>query len=150
MAQYLTKEGLEKLKGELNQLKSVKRKEIAETLKHTASFGDLKENFAYHQAKDDQAFLEGRILELEDIIGDAKIIEKKNTGTVQVGSTVTLSYGQGKQTFQIVGREEANPLQGRISLESPLGKAILGKSAGDIVYLETAEGKTQYKIIKVG
>ncbi len=147
--QYLTKEGLEKVKKELDHLKSVKRKEIAQTLQHTASFGDLKENFAYHQAKDDQAFLEGRILELEGIIREAKIIEKKNTGSVQVGSKVTLYTGGAKQAFQIVGKAEANPLEGRISFESPLGRAIFGKSAGDTVEFQTAEGQTKYKIIKI-
>jgi transcription elongation factor GreA len=149
MAQYLTKQGLEKLKKELEYLKNVKRKEIAKTLEHTASFGDLKENFAYHQAKDDQAFLEGRILELEGIIREVKIIGEKKSDVVQLGSRVTLEGGGEKQTFQILGREEANPSEGRISFESPLGQAIFGKSEGDRVELATVEGKRKYKIVKI-
>lgn len=152
MPKYLTKEGFEKLKKELNFLKTVKRKEIAERIKHTASFGDLSENFAYHQAKEDQAFLQGRILELESILREAKIIEELKKGSerkVQVGSIITLSSNGNKQKFQIVGSEEADPLKGKISNQSPLGKSLLGKSLLDKIIVETPEGKVQYKIIKI-
>lgn len=149
MANYLTKEGLEKLKAELEHLKTVKRRELAETLKHAVSFGDLRENFGYQQAKEEQMYLEKRIRELEDTVKNAKVIEKTKTGKVQLGSTVTLLTGKEKHTFQIVGSEEANPLQGRISLESPLGQAILGKKEGTKAEVETAEGKTEYKIVRV-
>ncbi len=152
MARYLTKEGFEELKKELEYLKTTKRKEIAEKIKHAASFGDLKENFAYHQAKEDQAFLQGKILELEAIIRDAKIIEKVKEGNqdrVQVGSVVTLSSNGNKQRFQIVGPEEANPMKEKISLASPLGKSVLGKAISEMVLVETPGGKMKYKIIKI-
>jgi len=149
MVKYLTQEGLEKLKKELNYLKEVKRKEIAERLRYTASFGDLTENFAYQQAKEDQAFLEGRILELEAIIRQAKVIEKKEVGKVQIGSMVIVSSDNKKEKFQIVESEEANPLEGKISFQSPLGKALLGKSVGDVIKIKTLEGESQYKILKI-
>jgi transcription elongation factor GreA len=149
MTQYLTKEGLKKVKKELDYLKKVKRKEIAETLKQAASFGDLSENFAYQQAKEDQAMLEKRILELEDIIRSSKIIEKKSSGKVEIGSVVTVSLGKEKQVFQIVGSKEANPLEGKISLESPLGQALFGKVVGNEVEIELPAGKTKYKIVKI-
>ena len=149
MAQYLTKEGLSKIKKELEYLKNVKRKEIAETLQIAASFGDLKENFAYHQAKDEQAFLEGRILELEGKVRDSQIIEKQSSDKAQIGSVVELSAGKKNQKFQIVGREEADPTKDKISFESPLGEALLGKSLGDKVEIDSADGKINYKIVKI-
>lgn len=151
MKKYITLEGLEKLKKELNYLKQVKRKEIAERLKQAIAFGDLSENFAYHETKEAQGFLEGRILELEGIIRSAKIIKKqKQTDKAQVGSTVLLiDFNNEKQKFQIVGLEEANILKGKISFESPLGQAILGKSEGDRIKIKAPEGEIQYKILKV-
>ena len=149
MSNYLTKEGLEKRKKELEYLKTTKRRELAETLNHAASFGDLRENFGYQQAKDEQGFLEQKIRELEAKIKSAQIIENKKSDKVQVGSMVTVKVGKEQQTFQIVGREEANPLQGRISLESPLGQMLLGKSEGAKLRVETQKGKTEYKIVKV-
>ena len=151
MEKYLTPEGLEKLKKELNYLKQVKRKEIAERLKQAIAFGDLSENFAYHETKEAQGFLEGRILELEGIIRSAKIIEKqKQTGRAQVGSTVLLiDTNNEKQKFKIVGSEEADILKGKISFESPLGQAILGKSEGDRIKIKAPEGEIQYKILKI-
>jgi len=148
---YLTPEGLEKLKKELNYLKTVKRKEIAERLKRTASFGDLSENAAFHEAKDAQAFLEGRILELEKIVKNAKVLELKKNGKIQIGSQVQLKNKEDKQIFKfkIVGESETNPLQGKISYESPLGKALLGKLEGDRVKIESPEGKIEYKVLKV-
>ncbi|MEK7519524.1 MAG: transcription elongation factor GreA [Patescibacteria group bacterium] len=154
MQRYLTSEGFEQFKKELKHLKTIGRKEIAERIKHAASFGDLKENFAYHQAKEDQAFLEGKILELTSIIREAKIIEKPKNGEekdkVQIGSIVTISSNGSKQKFQIVGPEEANPLKEKISMQSPLGKAVLGKSLLEDFTVETPEGKVQYKIIEIG
>lgn len=152
MIRHLTKEGFEGLKEELKHLKTVKRKEIAEKIKHAASFGDLKENFAYHQAKEDQAFLQGKILELEAIIREAKIIERPKEGSqgkVQVGSIVTISSNGLKQRFQIVGPEEANPMKEKISFTSPLGKSVLGKVTSEMVSVETPGGKMKYKIIKI-
>jgi len=149
MTKYLTPEGLKKLKKELNYLKKVKRKEIAERLRHTASFGDLSENFAYHQAKEDQAFVNGRILELEEIIRSAKVVEKKGTEKVQIGSTVTVSSDDKKEKFQIVDPQETDPAKGKISYQSSLGNALLERSVGEKVKIETPEGKIQYEILKI-
>ena len=151
MPSYLTPEGLEKLKKELNYLKTVKRKEIAESIKYAASFGDRSENFAYQQAKEDQSFLERRILELENIIRNVKVIKKEKTGKVQIGSMVTIVSLDNKKTekFQIVGPEEVDLKEGRISFESPLGKALLGEYIGVKIKVETLEGKIQYKILKI-
>ena len=153
---YITPEGLEKLKKELDHLKKVKRKEIAERLKHTASMGDLTENAAYHEAKEAQGFLEGKILELEDLIKNAEVIKKEpKTDWIQVGSLVSLvpaekkSFFQKPDKFQIVGVAEANPIEGKISIESPLGKALLNKPKGAVVEVETPQGKVKYKIAKI-
>ena len=150
MSKYLTREGLKKIKKELDYLKGTKRKEIAKRLRKVASFGDLSENFAYQQAKEDQMFLEKRILELEKIISEAKIVEKKQTDKIEVGSTVFLVSEEGKEEkFQIVGAEESNPLEGKISAQSPLGKAILGKKTEEKVKIDTPEGKKEYTIKKI-
>lgn len=151
MKKYLTPEGLEKLKKKLNYLKKVKRKEIAERLKRTASFGDLSENAAYQEAKEAQAFLEGEILELEDIIRSAKVAEKKTNGKIEVGSRVWIRSDNDKKIlkFKIVGLLEANPSDGKISYESPLGEALFGQSKGGIAEIKTQEGKIKYKILKI-
>lgn len=147
---YITQEGLEKLKKELNDLKTIKRKEIAGRLKEAISFGDLSENFAYQQAKEDQNFLEGRILELENIIKQAQIIKKtKQTNKVQVGSQILVECKKEKEKFQIVGSEETDPEKNKISFESPLGKAFLNKLVGEIIEVETPSGKISYKILKI-
>jgi len=158
MPKYLTKESLEKFKKELDYLKTEKRKEIAEKLKVAISFGDLSENAAYHQAKEEQSFLEGRILEFEDLVKNAEIIEKNHhTGWVQVGSVVFLHNLAEKkglfkkpEKFEIVGATEADPLAGKISSESPIGKALMNKPKGAIVEIETPRGKVKYKIAKIG
>ena len=147
--EYLTFEGLEKLKKELEYLKTVKRKEIAQRLEKCLAFGDLTENAEYSEAKEAQAFLEGRILELEDLIRNAVIIDEKQKGSVQIGSTVLVSTDEKKEKFKIVGAEEANPLEGKISSDSPLGKTLLNKSKGAIVEVDTPQGKIQYKILKI-
>lgn len=147
----LTKKGLEKLKKELKYLKKVKRKEIAERLKQTASFGDLSENAAYQEAKEAQAFIEGKILELEKIIALAEIIKPKRNGKIEIGSKVSLKLLESGEefNFQIVGEAEADPLSGKISYKSPLGKKLLGKREGDLVKIETELGKKEYKILKI-
>ena len=151
MSKYLTPEGLEKIKKELDYLKNVKRKEIAQRLKRTASMGDLSENAAYHEAKEAQGFLEGRILELERLIKEAKVVKKNDrTGWVQIGSTVLLNSDDNKkEKFKIVGTVEADPLNGKISMDSPLGKALLDKPKGAVVTVKTPNGKIKYKIIKI-
>ena len=149
MVKYFTLEGLEKLKKELKQLKTVERKKIAEKLNYAASFGDLKENAAYDEARDAQGFLEGRILELEDIIRQAEIIKKKSSGKVQIGSVVLVSSNKQKEKFQIVGPEEVDVLGGKISHQSPLGKLLLEKVKGDKVIIKTLDNEIEYKILKV-
>lgn len=156
MAKYLTPEGLEKLKKELDYLKNVKRKEIARRLKRTSSLGDLTENAAYQEAKEAQAFLEGRILELEKVIKEAKVVKKNGSDWVQIGSTVLLSSDNNKkptvhtqEKFKIVGTAEADPINGKISVESPLGRALLDKPEGAVVTVETPNGKVKYKIIEI-
>jgi transcription elongation factor GreA len=150
MPKKLTPEAYEKLKKELEYLKTEGRREIAERLKHTASFGDLSENFAYQQAREDQQMLEMRIAELEAILNDAIIITKrKNKKVVDVGSLVTLLFDGKEQKFQIVEPEEANPTERKISFKSPLGQAIFGKKPGEETIVETPNGKIKCKILKI-
>jgi transcription elongation factor GreA len=147
--QYLTPEGLEKLKKELKYLENDKRKEIAELINHTAAFGDLKENAAYDEAKDAQGFLERRIIDLRDIISSAKLIDKSNKTNIQVGSVVILSANNKKEQYHIVGPAEVDVFKGKISYESPLGSLILNKNRGDTIVLKTPAGKTIYKILEI-
>jgi len=146
----LTLEGLEKLKKELDFLKNTKRPEIAQRLKEAIAFGDLSENAAYHEAKEAQGFLEGRILELEKVVRSAKIIQKSPQNKyVQLGSSVSLILNGEKTEMEIVGPREANPLEGRISAESPVGQAILGKRKGEKGIVKMGENQTQYQIIEI-
>lgn len=149
MAKHLTQEGLEKLKKELEHLKTVDRKEVQLRIRQSAAFGDLKENAGYHAAKNDQSFIEGRILQLEDIISQAQVIEKPKGGGVGIGSVVCLKSKDGDDKYQIVEPEEADILTGKISLKSSLGQALLGKKQGDIVKFQTPGGVQEYKIISV-
>lgn len=146
---YITQEGLDKLKQELEKLRKEERIKVAEELKTAISFGDLSENAAYDDAKENQAQLEARIIELEKIIHNAKIIKHDKKGWVEVGSMVTLSDGQAQNTYQIVGEEEANPLENRISFKSPLGSAIMNKPEGSKIKIQTAKGFIEYKILKI-
>jgi transcription elongation factor GreA len=149
---YLTKEKLEELKKELEHLKSEGRKEIARQLKTAKEYGDLSENAEYSQAKDDQAILEIRISELEDMIRNAIIIEtgsKKEKDKVSVGSKVVLKKDNKNYEYLIVGEAEADPSSGKISNNSPLGKVLLGKKVGDEVVVEAPMGKIKYKILKI-
>jgi transcription elongation factor GreA len=150
MPKKLTREMYEKLKKELEYLKTEGRMKIAERIRHAASFGDLSENFAYQQAKEEQGFLERRIAELESILNDAVIIsEKTNKKVVDIGSIVTILFDGKEQKFQIVEPEEANPTEGKISFKSPLGQGIFGKKVGEEVIVETAGGKMKCKILKI-
>ena len=136
------KNGLEELK--------VKRQEIAKRIEEAKALGDLSENTEYLQAKDAQSFNEGKILELEEILRDAVLIDKSGTNArVSIGDTVEVRGGGEKQVFTIVGSEEANPAQGRISNESPLGHAFLGREPGETIEVETPRGKAAYKIISI-
>lgn len=151
MKKYLTPEGLEKLKKELVYLKNVKRREITERLEKSLAFGDLTENAEYQEAKEAQAFVEGRILELEDLINNAVVASpQKNTRVAQVGSTVLVSAGGfKKEKFKIVGAEEADPLVGKISADSPIGRALLDQPEGIAIVVETPQGRKRYKILKI-
>ncbi len=153
-ATLLTKEGLEKLKEELHTLKTVKRKEVADRIKEAISFGDLSENSEYDEAKNEQAFVEGRILELEEKIKNAKIISGSAaaSNSVQLGTTVHLeniSRKNQKEVYTIVGSTEADPFEGRISNESPVGSALLDKKKGDVIKVTVPAGKVEYKIVKL-
>ncbi len=152
MEKCLTADGLEKLKKELELLKTVKRQEIAEALRYAISFGDLSENAAYTEAKEAQAFLEGRILELEDTIRNVKITDYnrgKINGQAVIGSVVLVESEKAKREFFIVCPNEAEPMEGKISSESPLGRALLGKRNGNVVEVFTPIGKVSYKILKI-
>lgn len=147
---YLTKEGLANLKAELEMLIHVRRKEIASRIQEAKELGDLSENAEYQEAKNEQAFNEGRIEELETTLRNVQIIKEhaSGNGIIQVGSTVHADNG-AKRTLQIVGSSEADPVKGKISNESPLGQALLGKRAGDSVLITTPRGPVTYTIAKV-
>jgi transcription elongation factor GreA len=147
--EYLTLEKKNELEGELSQLKSVRRKEIADSLEYAKSLGDLSENAEYHQAREDQANCEDRISHIEQILKNAVIMETGVSGVVSVGSTVTILKKGTKEekTFAIVGSEEADSISGKISNESPLGQALLGKKKGDKVVVHAPKGEVEYSII---
>ena len=149
---FLTQEGFDKLQDELVYLRKEKRQEVAERLREAADGEDLIENAEYEAAKNEQAFVEGRIKELEILLATAKIIEGNSAGEcIQVGSTVTIQEigSKEKETFTIVGAAEAKPSEGRISNESPLGIALLNHSKGEEVSVKAPDGDYQVKIVKV-
>ena len=150
----VTKAGLAKLVNELKEYKEVRRKEVAARLKEAIAYGDLSENAEYEEAKNEQAFVEGRIVELEKMIKNAKIITDDKSGqeTVQIGTTVTVqnvTENDDAETYTIVGSTEADPLESKISNESPIGSAILGKTKNDIVKVKVPAGVFEYKILKI-
>lgn len=149
--EYLTQEKYSALQKELETLKTVKRKEIAEALEYAKSLGDLSENSEYHEARDSQAALEDRIGRLEAILKSAAIVSGQGTGAIAVGSKITLERGSDKvrRTFTIVGSEEADASQGKISMRSPLGTAAMGKGKGDAFSFSTPSGEMTYKIIEI-
>jgi transcription elongation factor GreA len=148
---YLTPEGEKKLKAELKELKGPRREEIAARLRSAIQMGDLSENADYHKAKEDQAFLEGRIMEIEAILRNSTIIEKSaNKGIVSIGSVVTIQEeGYDPETYHLVGPAEADPRSGKISHESPIGIAIMDKKVGDIAEAETPGGRIKFKVVKI-
>jgi len=149
----LTRDGLEKIEKELQFLKSVKRKEIAARIKQAISYGDVTDNSEYEDAKNEQAFVEGRIATLEKMLRYARILEKADNGNsfVTLGSTVCLKDLELDQeyTYTIVGTAEANPCDSKISNESPVGRAILGLSVGDEVDVKVPAGSLKYRIIAI-
>ncbi|OHA91224.1 MAG: hypothetical protein A2758_01995 [Candidatus Zambryskibacteria bacterium RIFCSPHIGHO2_01_FULL_49_18] len=160
--EYLTKEKFAELEKELQNLKTAKRKEIAESLEYAKSLGDLSENSEYHEARDAQAALEDRISRLEKILKTASIVSVQNGGAVGVGSVITVEkesdprYAGGsseasksKKTYTLVGSEEADASAGKISARSPLGQAAFGKKRGETFSFETPGGTMSYKIIDI-
>jgi transcription elongation factor GreA len=157
---YISAEGLKKLKKELEERKTIKRQEIAQRLEEAKALGDLAENTEYSSAKEAQAFNEGRILELEEIVKKATLIKpsRKKQKEVEIGSVIEVklmtnsqkkTFFTKRQTFMIVGSQEAEPSQGKISNESPLGLAFYGHQVGDIIEVETPKRKVRYKIVKI-
>lgn len=146
---YLTKEGIDKLKSELDDLVNQQRPKVAQELKEAKEQGDLSENSSWDTAKDHQAFVEGRIAEVEQILRNAVIIKPKAGGKVGIGSTVHLEVEDGKQVYTIVGSTEANPSEGKISNESPIGQALMGKTKGEQVIITVPTGEMTYKIAHI-
>jgi transcription elongation factor GreA len=150
---FLTDDGLKKYESELEQLKTVKRLEIAEKIKVALSFGDLSENSEYDEAKNEQAKVESRIAELEAMLTNAKVIDEDeiDDDSVHVGSHVRLLDEEFKEeiTYHIVGSTEADPKQGRISDESPVGKALLGMRSGDSVTVDAPVGAIRYTVLEI-
>jgi len=149
---YLTVEGVTRLKSELEHLKGPARSEMAQRLRSAIQMGDLSENADYHKAKEDQAFLEGRILELEYLLQNAIIVEGNNVGdVVDIGMRVTIQEeNEETETYYLVGAKEADPRNGRISNESPIGRALMGHRVGETVTAETPAGQIRFKIVKIG
>lgn len=153
-SQFLTEEGFAKLEAELNYLRTEKRKEVAQRLHEAAesSLGEFVEDPEFEAAKNEQSFVEGRIRELELLLANAKLIEKKKSknGEIEIGSTVVIKEGRQKpEEYQIVGAAEANPREGKVSHASPLGKALIGKKEGDKVEVLAPSGSFTVKIVEV-
>lgn len=146
---YLTKEGLIKLKTELKELVETKRPEIARRIKNARDMGDLSENSEYSAAREEQSFVEGKIAELGDIVKNAVVSKGIDDGVIAVGSKVTVHIDGSKETFHIVGTPEANPLEKKISHESPLGAALVGKKVGDKIKVDAPVGRLTYTILKI-
>jgi len=148
--EYLTQEKFDEFKKELEHLKTVKRKEVAEQLEYAKSLGDLSENAEYHEARDAQAITEDRIAKLEGILKSALIISEHSiTGTVNVGSEITVEKNGKKVDYTIVGTEEADALSGKISIRSPFGQAVIGKKKGDSFTFDAPSGPVTYKVIDI-
>ena len=148
---YLTPEGEAKLKQELQELKGPRREELARRLRSAIQMGDLSENADYHKAKEDQGFLEGRIQEIEYMLRHAVIIEPNaRRDVVGIGSHVTIQEADSpEETYHVVGAKEADPRNGKISNESPIGQALIDHRVGDTVEVETPGGKISFRILKI-
>jgi transcription elongation factor GreA len=150
-AVYLTADGLKKLEEELHHHRTVRRQEVAQRLHEAMEGGELIDNAEYEAAKNEQAFIEGRILELEHLLATARLIEpSKSKDVVNIGSTVVVKQdGKKRETFTIVGAAEADPKEGLISNESPLGRALLSQAVGDEIEVEAPAGILSFKIVKI-
>lgn len=150
MPTYISATGLQRLQEELETRKGVTRREIADKIGAAKELGDLSENFEYQEAKEEQGANEVRIVELEAMIKDAVIVEDQKGGdTIVLGTTFDAEVGSAKKTFQIVGSNEANPIDGKISNESPIGQAFIGRSVGEEVSVATPAGTVVYKIVRI-
>ncbi|HEX2883292.1 MAG TPA: transcription elongation factor GreA [Candidatus Limnocylindria bacterium] len=147
---YLTAQGLEKLKAELEELVTVERPRVAARIHEAKLDGDLSENAEYEDAKQEQSFLEGRIATLEQQIRNAAVIEKGNGDKVDIGSKVVIKGADGEETFTIVGSAEASPRDGRISNESPVGAALMGRKKGEKVVVQAPSGPIEYTLVRIG
>ena len=147
---YLTAEGLQKLKAELQHLVTVERPRVAARIHDAKLDGDITENAEYEDAKQEQSFLEGRIATLEAQLKNAQVIAQPNGDKVGIGSTVIIKGSDGEETFTIVGSAEASPREGRISNESPVGSALMGRRKGEKVMVETPAGSATYTVLSVG
>jgi transcription elongation factor GreA len=148
---FLTPEGADKMRSELSVLKDVKRPELSARLRHAISMGDLSENADYIATKEEQAFLEGKIQELETILREAIIIEETGVSDrVELGSVVRIIDGDSEMLeYKIVGVKEADPRNGKISNESPIGQALLGKKKGEVAIASTPAGEIKYKVVEI-
>lgn len=148
---YLSRDGLEKLRAELEEMINVRRPEVAARIHDAKEHGDLTENAEYEDAKNEQAFVEGRIQTLEALIKNATIIDENHSNEhVAIGSTVVVKSADGEERFTIVGSTEARPNEGRISNESPVGRALLGRKKGEKVVVRVPAGDFSYTIVKIG
>lgn len=147
----LTSEGYKKLEEELAYLKGPKKMEVAEKIKAARDFGDLSENSEYDEARNEQALLEAKIVELDSMIRSAKIVDSISTETIGIGVSATLYDYEFKEeiTYHIVGTTEVDPMQNRISTDSPVGKALVGKKKGDEIEVEVPDGKSKYKVLSI-
>ncbi len=149
--QYLTKEKFAELQAEVEQLRNIRRKEVAESLEYAKKLGDLSENAEYHEAREEQAKVEDRISHLEMVLKTASILNEKHSSTISIGSTAIVQKEGEKETktFKIVGSEEVDTTNGKLSNHSPIGAALMGKTKGDTIVVTTPKGKVTYKIIDV-
>ena len=145
----ITEEGLEKLRSELKELVEVRRPEVISRIKGAKELGDLSENAEYSAAKDEQSFIEGRIQEIDEVIKHAKVVDSNHGTTAGIGSLVSVNVDGEKDEFELVGPTESDPAKGKISIDSPVGRALLGRKASDSVKVETPDGKIEYKILTV-
>ena len=149
MVQYFTKDGLQKLKDELKDLKDFKIPETRNLIAEARAFGDLKENAGYHDARDKMSFLLGRVEQLEAAINEAIVKEKDSTGEIQTGSKIVIIFAGDKENYQVVAPSESNILENKISYQSPLGQELLGKKAGDEFSFQAGSKMVKVKVLEV-
>src|SRR3989338_1473140 len=149
MAQYITKEGLQKLKDEVKQLKTVEMRKIVKLIAEAAAFGDLKENSGYHDARNSKSFLLGRIEQLENAINEAVIKEKSGNDKVQIGSKIAMMFDGKKESYEVVSPTEADILKNRISYQSPFGQKLMGKKAGDGFEYQAGSKKVIVRVLEI-